>query len=200
MGVFGNFLLWIAARLLLLLRFIIMTFPRPQATNSCINSTVNVDSLLMPRPLLILSVVHLTNILNFMFPPTLDMEHPEIPPVLPTSDAPKQSPEVEPLTPPSRQDQRKFMKLLKKSPVLPEAIQPILSLYNFEILHNQQSPDVLDEVEKLLGYVNWPWWNYADRAYLINYKVTSILYRLLYLHGFAFHPYFLGFLMAPRLC
>ena len=137
---------------------------------------------------------------NFADSTLMDMEHPEIPPVLPTSDAPKQSPEVEPLTPPSRQDQRKFMKLLKKSPVLPEAIQPILSLYNFEILHNQQSPDVLDEVEKLLGYVNWPWWNYADRAYLINYKVTSILYRLLYLHGFAFHPYFLGFLMAPRLC
>lgn len=62
--------------------------------------------------LLILSVVHVPT--NFADSTLMDMEHPEIPPVLPTSDAPKQSPEVEPLTPPSRQDQRKLMKLLKK--------------------------------------------------------------------------------------
>lgn len=94
-----------------------------------------------------------------------------------------QLPPVEPLTPPSRLDNGKFTKVLEKSSVQPEAIQAILSLYDFEVLFREQPPAALDDIEKLLGFVNWPWWGRTDRAYMIAHKVRTILYSYFDLMG-----------------
>ena len=87
---------------------------------------------------------------------------------------------------PPRLDNCKFTKLWDESLVLYEVTQPMLPLYCFEIPFREQSPavlDELDEVEKLLGFINWPWWNNAERAYMISHKVTVMECRLLFYFG-----------------
>jgi len=57
-----------------------------------------------------------------------------------------------------RPDSREFFQHIKRTPVSPEAGQEIIRLFDFETV-KEQSPAVLSQLEKLMGYEGYPWLN-----------------------------------------